>query len=376
MAALCIPVPIEADNQSQTGSNGCETPPVPVVQFTKTKMCKFEALGICSKGSDCPFAHGDQELKPLPDLRRTKICKALIKLGACQDPTCTYAHSKEELRTIASTSSFKTKMCRFMAENGHCVIGSKCNFAHTPDELRERPLEPVKPAKQTPIKQQRQVRPQQQGVVKMPQHLQKPQQPQQAMNPLLDMSGPGPNMQELSSPLPKKDNTYGQLRAPPGLGCKDDANVGYASTTPMATKPLRRDVGPSPGSPAYIPTAMPHHAPAPPPMDLLGGFDAAAMPMPWLPWGSHGAAGGLGGLPPRHVEELFGSQVRGCGALGYESLFSAGLFGRSLLVDQQDGVLKIQDQIPPLSGKPETMRVPAVRTSSTTLCSLADMPGN
>jgi len=103
-------------------------------QFSKTKMCKFNVLGKCTKGEKCPFAHEGLELRKLPDLRCTKLCKVLIQTGQCTSKSCTYAHSKEELR---STGAFhKTKLCRFM-QTGHCTLGAKCNFAHSSVELRE-----------------------------------------------------------------------------------------------------------------------------------------------------------------------------------------------------------------------------------------------
>lgn len=107
-------------------------------QFNKTKMCKFDAIGRCKKGRECPFAHTITELKPVPNLRCTKLCKALVLQGTCTDPTCGYAHSKEELR---STGAYhKTKLCRFM-QTGHCALGKKCNFAHNISELRDMDLE-------------------------------------------------------------------------------------------------------------------------------------------------------------------------------------------------------------------------------------------
>merc|ERR1719329_1400083 len=79
--------------------------------FSKTKMCKFEIIGMCAKGSLCPFAHAKREMRPLPDLTRTKLCTTLIETGACHNANCTYAHNRDELRT---TSTFhKTKFCRF-----------------------------------------------------------------------------------------------------------------------------------------------------------------------------------------------------------------------------------------------------------------------
>lgn len=69
-----------------------------ICQFSKTKMCKFELLGMCAKGPQCPFAHGNEELRPLPDLRCTKMCREMLHSGTCSNPSCAYAHSREELR--------------------------------------------------------------------------------------------------------------------------------------------------------------------------------------------------------------------------------------------------------------------------------------
>eukprot|EP00448_Togula_jolla_P012023 CAMPEP_0170617106 /NCGR_PEP_ID=MMETSP0224-20130122/26230_1 /TAXON_ID=285029 /ORGANISM="Togula jolla, Strain CCCM 725" /LENGTH=503 /DNA_ID=CAMNT_0010942955 /DNA_START=139 /DNA_END=1650 /DNA_ORIENTATION=+ len=116
------------------GAPAAETPPSRTWQFSKTKLCKFEIIGMCTKGESCPFAHDKEELKPLPDLACTKLCKTLIHTGACNIKGCKYAHCKEELR---STSTFhKTKLCRF-SQVGHCALGSKCNFAHSASELKQ-----------------------------------------------------------------------------------------------------------------------------------------------------------------------------------------------------------------------------------------------
>lgn len=67
-------------------------------QFSKTKLCRFELLGMCTKGPACPFAHDTVELRSLPDLRGSKLCKQFVSTGSCSIPACTYAHSKAELK--------------------------------------------------------------------------------------------------------------------------------------------------------------------------------------------------------------------------------------------------------------------------------------
>lgn len=76
-------------------------------QFSKTKMCRFELLGMCAKGPQCPFAHGTVELRPLPDLSRTKLCRQLLQCGECHNPGCAYAHSREELREVVEAAAMK-----------------------------------------------------------------------------------------------------------------------------------------------------------------------------------------------------------------------------------------------------------------------------
>lgn len=71
--------------------------------FAKTKMCKFNLMGSCAKGSTCMFAHASEEMAPTPDLFRTKICKNLINTGSCEDQNCMYAHNKDELRITTVT---------------------------------------------------------------------------------------------------------------------------------------------------------------------------------------------------------------------------------------------------------------------------------
>lgn len=78
-------------------------------QFSKTKLCRFELLGICAKGPDCPFAHGQTELKALPDLRCTKLCRELLSTGQCTNPSCSYAHARQELRTASSSKNDNSK---------------------------------------------------------------------------------------------------------------------------------------------------------------------------------------------------------------------------------------------------------------------------
>uniref|UniRef100_A0A7S1PNQ1 C3H1-type domain-containing protein n=1 Tax=Alexandrium catenella TaxID=2925 RepID=A0A7S1PNQ1_ALECA len=67
-------------------------------QMLKTKLCDFHKDGRCKYGSACAFAHNEEELKNMPDLRKTRICRAFTQ-GKCHDSDCKFAHGHEELRS-------------------------------------------------------------------------------------------------------------------------------------------------------------------------------------------------------------------------------------------------------------------------------------
>jgi len=63
----------------------------------KTKLCMFHANNACRRGRWCQFAHGTEELKHTPDLRRTAMCQSWLVSGRCAQADCSYAHGKREL---------------------------------------------------------------------------------------------------------------------------------------------------------------------------------------------------------------------------------------------------------------------------------------
>lgn len=107
---------------------------VDVTPLYKTKLCNFYVYGARTKGSRCPFAHGNQDLWPSPDFEKTSVCPTMLNEGVCDKPNCRYAHAAEELR--ASPGLLKTKMCSFYLD-GLCVVGQACRFAHSAEELQD-----------------------------------------------------------------------------------------------------------------------------------------------------------------------------------------------------------------------------------------------
>ncbi|KAF4704419.1 hypothetical protein FOZ62_026522 [Perkinsus olseni] len=101
--------------------------------FAKIRLCKFYEHGLCWHGDDCAYAHGDEELRRPPDLRKTKLCHQ-FRLGRCsQDSDCQYAHGRSELRCTPEV--YKTSLCRFWLK-GKCGAAENCRHAHGEADLR------------------------------------------------------------------------------------------------------------------------------------------------------------------------------------------------------------------------------------------------
>lgn len=99
------------------------------MQVYKAAWCVFHARGKCTRGSNCSFAHSAEELRQLPDLRKTKLCNAFLG-GQCSNNNCSYAHGLQELRDFPG----KKGLCRLYRE-GKCLHGASCKYAHALGEL-------------------------------------------------------------------------------------------------------------------------------------------------------------------------------------------------------------------------------------------------
>mmetsp|Transcript_4457 Transcript_4457/g.5301 ORF Transcript_4457/g.5301 Transcript_4457/m.5301 type:complete len:297 (+) Transcript_4457:2-892(+) len=72
----------------------------------QTRLCKFFAVGACTKGTACPFAHGVSHLREQPDFSKTRLCADFMEMGFCsQGDQCKFAHGKQELRPGSSAKS-------------------------------------------------------------------------------------------------------------------------------------------------------------------------------------------------------------------------------------------------------------------------------
>mmetsp|Transcript_16255 Transcript_16255/g.35565 ORF Transcript_16255/g.35565 Transcript_16255/m.35565 type:complete len:316 (-) Transcript_16255:234-1181(-) len=73
-------------------------------RFYKTKLCSFHLVGRCTRGPRCTFAHEQQSLVTLPDLRYTRHCRPFFMNGFCKKgQACTFLHVREESPSASSS---------------------------------------------------------------------------------------------------------------------------------------------------------------------------------------------------------------------------------------------------------------------------------
>lgn len=110
------------------------------IQFSKTKMCPYmNTKEKCKRfiSNQCPYAHDESELKPIPNLYKTTMCRNFMN-NVCfkSKKECNFAHHVEELRF--TDEFYKTTLCKFFT-SGYCKADSNCRHAHGYDELKLKP---------------------------------------------------------------------------------------------------------------------------------------------------------------------------------------------------------------------------------------------
>jgi len=130
-------------------------------QYKTTPCSHYTEHGTCPQGHNCQFSHGVQELRqvvvdrvtPIPV--KTTLCKVWLQTGVCRNrATCGAAHGQNELShgggggdvgggykpqpgrpSGDGSSGYKTQPCRNMKDTGHCSYGTRCQFAHSYQEM-------------------------------------------------------------------------------------------------------------------------------------------------------------------------------------------------------------------------------------------------
>lgn len=91
-------------SSSSVLSEGVESEPQEflVGNFDKTRLCKFWQKRRCHRGSDCKFAHGEEEQRRACG---SIACRKVQEDGGCPDgPACLFAHPKQQAVLSAEVS--------------------------------------------------------------------------------------------------------------------------------------------------------------------------------------------------------------------------------------------------------------------------------
>jgi len=98
----------------------------PKAVFQATRLCNFYLQGRCTRGAECAFAHGDEQLRGKPDFYKTRFCEQFSSKGFCKDQeSCCFAHSAEELRGPRREQELKQAMSNI--QNGGLKRRGRCS---------------------------------------------------------------------------------------------------------------------------------------------------------------------------------------------------------------------------------------------------------
>ncbi|KAL7717728.1 Zinc finger protein [Entamoeba marina] len=68
-------------------------------------------------------------------LYKTELCKSYSETGTCRyGSKCQFAHGEEELRQVQRHPRYKTEICQSFQKYGTCKYGSRCKFIHVSQE--------------------------------------------------------------------------------------------------------------------------------------------------------------------------------------------------------------------------------------------------
>ncbi|CEL99789.1 unnamed protein product [Vitrella brassicaformis CCMP3155] len=145
----------------------------------KTVICKHWQEGKCARGAKCTYAHGEEELRTRPDLRKTRLCRGFMN-GTCTDAKCLQVRSRPE-----------------GAEGGPSGSQPPVNPASTAASAAKDPMAPPNPLTAPPASSLLVAAPKQQPSVAPPQ-----QQQQHSMPIILRPPVPQERVRTGRAPLP------------------------------------------------------------------------------------------------------------------------------------------------------------------------------
>nr|XP_024387074.1 uncharacterized protein LOC112287824 [Physcomitrium patens]PNR62517.1 hypothetical protein PHYPA_000941 [Physcomitrium patens] len=94
---------------------------------------------MCNSGSELPSSSSlsvssDEMEHPQikVGLYKTELCRSWEETGYCRYASkCQFAHGNDDLRPVPRHPKYKTELCRSYTETGLCNYGKRCRFIHT-----------------------------------------------------------------------------------------------------------------------------------------------------------------------------------------------------------------------------------------------------
>jgi len=146
---LFNPITTPIRSRSQSGSNFGNIYPTPIGKLPNKPLADpsqnfqdeyFQMAKLMAEIS--ALAPLDNKCNALPnntltnktltnDKYKTEFCDQIKQRGFCQyGDKCQFAHSKQELREKPRHPKYKTKVCNTFRDTGYCKYGKRCTFIH------------------------------------------------------------------------------------------------------------------------------------------------------------------------------------------------------------------------------------------------------
>lgn len=102
-------------------------------------MCQQPRTCVSQLPGRLPWCHGlccvttcTYVPPPAPHVcPQTEMCRTWIETGGCRyGSRCQFAHGPQELRPVTRHPKYKTQPCRTFSVHGSCPYGDRCNFIH------------------------------------------------------------------------------------------------------------------------------------------------------------------------------------------------------------------------------------------------------
>ncbi|KAF5366313.1 hypothetical protein D9758_005716 [Tetrapyrgos nigripes] len=120
--------PISIDEQNIETSSI----PIPHLPWTQYMVPSQQSNGGMPSPDNTAGGSGPSANNRKLGLYKTELCRSWEEKGSCRyGSKCQFAHGEEELREVAHHPKYKTEICRTFWVSGSCPYGKRCCFIHT-----------------------------------------------------------------------------------------------------------------------------------------------------------------------------------------------------------------------------------------------------